>query len=281
MIPRSDPATILRAIAEHRVTYFFGLPVTFQSLLDSPRDGVGDLSSLRMCLAGGDSVPIELQRRFQERLGVAIIEACGMTELIPYSANPIHGLNKAGSIGLPAPGVSVRLVDERGCDVPPGEVGEIVLQSEAMMLGYWQDPEATAAVVRDGWLSTGDMARCDEDGYYWFVGRKKEIIIRGGSNVSPPEVENALYQHPAVREAGVVGAPDAVWGEVVHAFVALHEGTALAEAELKQCVAQQLAAYKVPETIHFLPELPKGPTGKVHRKTLREWAAGGLTPIRG
>jgi long-chain acyl-CoA synthetase len=201
-----------------------------------------------------------------------ILEGSGMTELPPfYSLNPPNA-RKLGSIGRPVPGVSLRLVDEHRRDVPPGDIGEILLKSEALMVGYWQDPEATAAVLQDGWLATGDLARCDEDGYYWFAGRKKEIIIRGGSNISPQEVEAVLVQHPAVRAAGVVGVPDATWGEVVHAYVALREGAAATEAERRQFMGERLAAYKVPEAIHFLAQLPLGATGKVHRKTLREWA---------
>jgi long-chain acyl-CoA synthetase len=158
--------------------------------------------------------------------------------------------------------------------VARGEVGEILVRSEAAMIGYWEDPKATAATIQDGWLRTGDLGQVDEDGYYWFVGRKKEIIVRGGSNISPLEVEEALYQHPAVRETGVVGVPDAALGEVVHAFVALKEGASVTEEALKEFMGTRMAAYKVPERIHFLPDLPKGLTGKIQRKTLREMAAG-------
>jgi long-chain acyl-CoA synthetase len=149
-------------------------------------------------------------------------------------------------------------------------VGEILVQSPGAMIGYWNDPEATAATLQEGWLRTGDLGRVDEDGDYWFVGRKKEIIVRGGSNISPLEVEEALYEHPAVREAGVVGVPDDEWGEVVHAYVALKEGGAVEAAALAQFLAGRLAAYKIPETVFFLPELPKGLTGKIQRKALRD-----------
>jgi long-chain acyl-CoA synthetase len=274
LIPRSDPGTVLRSIAEHEVTFFSGLPLTYQSLIDCPDARTGEFRSLKACLAGGDAAPLELQRRFHETFGITITEGCGMTEVVPYSINPVFGAKKIGSIGPPAPGMSLRLVDDLGSDVPEGEVGEVLVKSEATMIGYWQDPEATAATLQEGWLRTGDLARRDEDGYYWFVGRKKEIIIRGGSNISPVEVEGALYEHPAVREAAVVGVPSPTWGEVVHAYVALQDGTATSEAELQQFLQERLAAYKVPEAIHFLPELPKGTTGKIHRKTLRDRAAG-------
>ncbi|MCG8363555.1 MAG: AMP-binding protein, partial [Pseudanabaenales cyanobacterium] len=169
-------------------------------------------------------------------------------------------------------GMELRLVDDQGRDTPQGKVGEILVKSEAMMAGYWNNPEATKAALTNGWLHTGDLAWMDEDGYYWFVGRKKDIIVRGGSNISPLEVEEILYQHPAIKEAAVIGAPDASWGEVVQAFVALKVGATTTAAKLQAFVGQHLAAYKVPETISFLPELPKGSTGKIHRKTLRDWS---------
>jgi long-chain acyl-CoA synthetase len=140
------------------------------------------------------------------------------------------------------------------------------------MTGYWNNPEATAATLQDGWMKTGDLGYVDTDGYYWFVSRQKEIIVRGGSNISPLEVESVLYQHPAVREAGVIGVPDAHWGEVVHAYVALREGMSVDEAALRAFVAERLSAHKVPEAITFLVDLPKGLTGKIHRKTLKNWA---------
>jgi long-chain acyl-CoA synthetase len=208
-----------------------------------------------------------------DRIGAELTELHGMTEVCPCFTNPVGGPKKTGSIGVPAPGTSARLADDQGNDVPPGEVGEILVKSEATMVGYWADPEATAAALQEGWLRTGDLARRDEDGYYWFVGRKKQIIIRGGSNISPLEVEEALCHHPAVREAGVVGVPDPTWGETVRAYVALKEGEEASEAELRWFVKERIAAYKVPEAILFLPDLPKGLTGKIDRRTLRERAA--------
>jgi long-chain acyl-CoA synthetase len=232
-----------------------------------------------LVLAAGDAVSPELQRRFRQSFGVEIAEAWGMTEIVPGCVNPIAGRNKVGSIGLPAPGVRVRLVDDVGRDALPGEVGEMLVKSEAVTIGYWDDPEATAAALQDGWLRTGDLARVDEDGYYWFVGRKKELIIRGGSNISPLEVEEALYQHPAVREAGVVGVPDLTWGEIIHAYVALKDGSDATEASLKRFLMERIADYKIPEAITLLPALPKGSTGKIHRQTLR--ARAGAVGSRG
>jgi long-chain acyl-CoA synthetase len=270
IIPRPDPERVLRALDRHRATWFLGLPVLCNNLVHCP--GSADLSALRVVVSGGDAVSPELQRRFQESFGVEITELWGMTEIVPGCMNPIAGKNKVGSIGLPAPGVRVRLVDAVRRDALPGEVGEMLVKSEAVTIGYWDDPEATAAALQDGWLRTGDLAREDEDGYYWFVGRKKELIIRGGSNISPLEVEEVLYQHPAVKEAGVVGVPDATWGEIVHAYVALKEGDSATEASLKGFLKERIADYKIPEAITLLPALPKGSTGKIHRQTLRAWA---------
>lgn len=242
------------------------------ALVNWPGAASYDLSRIRACFAGGDAVPTELQRRFKEAFGVDVTEACGTTEVQPYACNPLYGRGKPVSIGMPAPGAKLRVVDPFGRDVAPGEEGEVLVQSPAAMVGHWNDPEATAAILRDGWLGTGDLARVDEDGYYWFVGRKKEIIIRGGSNISPLEVEEALYQHPAIREVGVVGAPSQELGEIVLAFASLKTGAEATELDLKTFLAPRMAAYKIPERIVFVPELPKGLTGKVHRKTLREWA---------
>jgi long-chain acyl-CoA synthetase len=205
--------------------------------------------------------------------GAEIHEGCGMTEVIPYTLNRPGMENRVGTIGRPSVGMELRLVDPSGREVAPGEPGEIEVRSQALMAGYWQDPEATAATIRDGWLRTGDIACVDADGYYRFVGRSKEIIVRGGSNISPLEVEAALYSHPAVREVAVVGVPDPTLGETVRAIVACKEGQSTGSEELRQWAAGHLAAYKVPESFVFLPELPKGPTGKVQRRTLKSWSS--------
>ena len=270
MIPRFEPLLVLDQLQRHSVTIFGALPVILNALVHVPGAAAFNLSSLRACLVGGDAVPTELQRHFKDMFGVDITEGCGMTECQPYSCNPISGRGKTGSIGRPAQDTRLRLVDPFDQDVPQGEEGEVLVQSSGMMIGYWNDPEATADTIHDGWLRTGDLARMDEDGYYWFVGRKKEIIIRGGSNISPLEVEEALYQHPAVREVGVVGQPDATFGEIVAAFIALK--AAATEDDLRQFLAPRMAAYKIPERIYFVPDLPKGLTGKVQRKALKELA---------
>jgi long-chain acyl-CoA synthetase len=275
-----DPCALLRGIEAHRVTSFWLPPVLYAVLVrvaNAPSFNLDsfDLSSLRACICAGDSMPAEIRAQFRETFGRELVEVCGMTEVI-YSCNPPDHRNRPGSIGRALPGVQMRLVDDCGVEVPRGETGEILAQGPCMMHGYWDDPIATAEALRNGWMHTGDLAWEDEDGYYWFVGRKKDIIIRGGSNISPAEVEDALYTHPAVLAAGVVGRPDPLWGQSVCAFVALKPNADTDEETLIAHLRERLAAYKVPETIRIMPSLPIGLTGKIHRQTLRESAVASL-----
>jgi len=228
-----------------------------------------DLSSVLNAGAAGDTVPAVLQGRFQDVFGVQLREGYGLTESNPVTWNPNTDV-RIGSIGLAVPGVEVRIVDRHGHNVPTGETGEILVRSPANCVGYWNDPAATACLFEDGWMHTGDLASRDEDGFYWFKGRLKQLIIRGGSNISPQEVEEALLQHPAVLEAGVVGAPHAIYSEVPVAAVALRACHYVNEDELRAHARTLLADYKVPERIFFIPELPKGLTGKVDRRSLRD-----------
>jgi long-chain acyl-CoA synthetase len=262
-----DFESVLRAYAKWGCTYAMGLPVMFHGLLGAYNAAPQDVASGRFYFCGGDSVPPALQETFEAALG-PICEAYGMTEIAPASWNR-PGDIRVGSIGRPGEGVAFRLLDSHGCDVKPGEVGEICIQGPHLMTGYWQDPDATAAALRDGWFHSGDLGRCDADGFYWFTGRKKEIIVRGGSNISPQEVEAVLYQHPAVREVGVVGRPDHLWGETVAAFVVLRSGHTTTEAELIAFARERLADYKTPESVIFRSELPKSPAGKIQRRALR------------
>jgi long-chain acyl-CoA synthetase len=224
-------------------------------------------------MGGGDCVPLEMQNRFKELFGIVVDELCGMTEVI-YCNQPLNlGQRRAGSIGKPFGDVRIRLEDADGNEVPDGEVGEIVIHSGAVTLGYWNDPENTRLALRGGGMHSGDLARRDDDGYLWFAGRAKDIIIRGGSNISPGEVEDVLYAHPAVYEVGVVGVPCSEMGQRVRAYVALKPGTQATDKELIDWTAKSIAAYKVPESIAFLPALPIGPSGKVVRRALREQAS--------
>jgi long-chain acyl-CoA synthetase len=261
-------AQTLEAYARWGCTYTLGLPVMFEGLVQAQTAAPRDVSSGQFYFCGGDCVSPALQGAFQAALG-PVCEIYGATEIAPIAWNR-PGHVRAGSIGLPGEGIEIRLVDLDGHDTRPGEVGEICVRGPHMMTGYWRDPDATAEAVRDGWFYTGDLARRGPDGYYYFGGRRKEIIIRGGSNISPQEVEASLDEHPAVSEAGVIGCPDAVWGEAVVAYVALRPGLTVTESELICFVRERLADYKTPERILFLAQLPKGPSGKIQRSALRE-----------
>ena len=269
LLTQFDPAAALDAIERFGCTYTTALPAMLLSMVEEQVSRPRTVSTLLKIVAGGDTVPLSLQRRAREVFGVDIREVYGMTESVPLTLNPC-GKVRAGSIGPTVPNISIRVVDLRGCDVEPGQVGEIVVRSPASCLGYWEDPEATASLFDGGWLHTGDLASRDADGYYWFKGRLKQLIIRGGSNISPQEVEEALYLHPAVLEAGVIGSPDPIFGEVPVAFVALREGNDLTEAELIAHTRRLIADFKSPERIVFVDKLAKGLTGKVDRRLLRD-----------
>lgn len=269
LVPRFEAGAVLDTLERRRCTATFGLPVLLQALCREQRERPRDVSTLRTCLAGGDSVPLSLQQEFQHLFGCAIQEGIGMTEGVPICLNR-PGRVRPGSVGEPALDVEVRIVDSSGAPVARGAVGELVFRAPAMMTGYWNEPAATAATIVDGWLHSGDLARQDPDGWYWFAGRKKEIIVRGGSNVAPQEVEDVLLQHVAVLEAGVVGVPDAEYGEAVVAFVTLRAASNCGENELIAFARQRLSDHKVPSRVHFRDALPLGNTGKVSRKSLKE-----------
>jgi long-chain acyl-CoA synthetase len=264
-----DPGAALDLIERFHCTYTLALPAMLQFIAEEQARHPRDVSSLRNVLAGGDTVPVSLQHRVYNLFGTGVREVYGMTESVPVVLNPASAI-RTGSMGLPISGLSILLADLRGREAGEGETGEIRVSSPANCAGYWNDPEATAQLICDGWLRTGDLASRDADGYYWFKGRLKQLIIRGGSNISPQEVEEALYQHPAVMEAGVIGAPDPVYGEVPVAFVAPRAGHVLNEDELRAHAWELLSDYKIPERILFVEALPKGLTGKVDRRYLRD-----------
>jgi len=212
-------------------------------------------------------MPVEVMRQFEEAFGCIVLEGYGLSETSPVASfNHPHAPRKPGSIGTPIEGVDMRLVDKDRQEVPAGEVGEIEIRGHNLMKGYWGRPEATEATIRDGWLATGDMARADEDGYLYIVDRKKDLIIRGGYNVYPREVEEVLYEHPAVAEAAVVGIPHESLGEDIGAAVVLKSGADASPAELSAYVKARLAAYKYPRRVWLTESLPKGPTGKILRR---------------
>lgn len=269
LLPAFQPAAVLDAIERFRCVYALALPAMAHGMCEEQARNPRDTTSLRTLSSGGDSVPVSLQARVQDLFGVALQELYGMTEAAVLIWNPKSAI-RPGSLGLVMPEAEVRIVDLNDCVVPDGETGEIAVRYPGNCIGYWNDPQGTEALLRNGWLHTGDMASRDSGGYYWFQGRKKEIIIRCGSNISPQEVEEALYQHPSVMEVGVIGMPDPILGERVVAFISTRTEDAPSEKELIEYVRQRLADYKTPERILFIDQLPKGPTGKVQRRALKE-----------
>ena len=271
LIPRFDGTKALEIVERDRVTLFEGVPTMFGAMLHSPRAGEIDVSTLEVCVSGGAAMPVELMRAFEERFGCQILEGYGLSETSPVASfNRRDRERKPGSIGLPLAGIEMRVVGADGAEVPRGEVGEIAIRGHNVMKGYWNRPAATAEVLdEEGWFRTGDIGRVDEDGYFFIVDRKKELVIRGGYNVYPREVEDVLYEHPAVREAAVIGIPHDDLGEEVAAAVALKDGAATSAAELRDFVKERVAAYKYPRVVWLVAELPKGPTGKILKREIR------------
>ena len=270
VVSQFEAGPVLDAIARYRGTYMLGMPVMYRALTVAQQARPRDVSSMKHWIASGDTIPPALQRDFVRHCGRPLQEIFGTTETGVIAANWNPGPNHVGSFGRAAPGVEIALTDDNGDPVPFGLDGEMIVRSAANMIGYWSDQVATAAALIDGWFHTGDFAYQDPDGYLWFRGRKKEIIVRGGANVSPQEVESVLYQHDAVREVGVVGVSDVIWGERVVAFVDRRPGRAVTADELIAFMAKRLAAYKMPDEVVFLADLPKNATGKVDRRALRE-----------
>ena len=269
LLPRFDPAHALRIIAGHRVTVFEGVPTMYVALLHQPDRADYDVSTLRMCISGGAALPVEVLRGFEEAFGSAVLEGYGLSETSPVASFNHPGRErKPGSIGTPIRDVEMRVVDNADHEVPQGEVGEIVIRGPNVMKGYWNRADATAEAIRDGWFHSGDLARVDEDGYFRIVDRKKDMIIRGGYNVYPREIEEILYEHPAVAEAAVIGLPHPALGEEVGAAVALKPGAAVSAEELRDYVKGQVAAYKYPRHVWMVDVLPKGPTGKIQKRDI-------------
>ncbi len=269
LIPRFDPAKALEIIQRDRVNLFEGVPTMYGAMLHHPERERFDVSTLKLCVSGGSAMPVELMRGFEQAFGCRILEGYGLSETSPVASfNPPDGVRKPGSIGTPIEGVEMKVVDDEGGEVPQGEVGEIVIRGHNVMSGYWNDSDATDAAIREGWLYTGDMATVDEDGYFFIVDRKKDMIIRGGYNVYPREIEEILYEHPGVMEAAVVAVPHEELGEEVGAAIALKQGADPSAEELRNFVKEQVAAYKYPRYVWFVDELPKGPTGKILKREI-------------
>jgi long-chain acyl-CoA synthetase len=267
LLPRFAPGKALEIIQRDRVGILLGVPTMYTAMLHHPERDAYDASTLELCVSGGAAMPVEVLRGFEAAFGCKVLEGYGLTETCGMATfNRPDRERKPGSIGLPVDGVQMRLVDEQDAEVPRGEVGEIVLRSPHVMKGYFRREEATAEVMRGGWFHTGDMAYVDEEGYYFIVDRKKDMIIRGGYNVYPREIEEVLYEHPAVLEAAVIGTPHEALGEEVAAVVTL-KADASAE-ELRDYVKERVAAYKYPRKVWLVDELPKGPTGKILKREI-------------
>lgn len=272
LLPRFEPETVLQTISQLHPTIFPGAPTMYVALINHKAAAKANLSSINVCVSGSAGLPLEVQEQFESLTGGRLIEGYGLTEASPVThANPLWGTRKIGTIGVPFPDTDAAVIDPAtGEQLPVGELGELVVRGPQVMKGYWNKPEETAKVLRDGWLSTGDLATMDEDGYFTIMDRIKDIIIAGGFNIYPREVEEVLFEHPAVREAAVVGVKDAYRGETVKAFIVLKEGWQVSRSQLDRWCRERLAAYKVPHHYTFRETLPKSMIGKVLRRKLLE-----------
>ena len=270
--PIADPATGEVLIERNQVTFFAGVPTMYAALLNCPERHDFDLSSLRLCVSGGAALPLEILSAFEKEFGSPIIEGYGLSETSPVACfSRVDLERKPGSIGVPIKDDEMRVVDEDGNEVKTGNVGEIQVKGPNVMKGYWNLPDATAAAITpEGWFATGDMGKKDDDGYFFIVDRKKEMIIRGGYNVYPREIEEVLYEHPAVNEAAVIGVPHPELGEEVVAVVSLKEGQSATAEDIRDFCKERLAPYKVPSLVEFRTELPKSQVGKTLRRILVE-----------
>lgn len=273
LLPRFDVKQTLKTIERTRPTMFPGAPTMYIALLNDRDLPKYDLSSINVCISGSAPLPVEVQERFERATGGKLIEGYGLTEASPVTHSNFlwDGERVKGSIGVPWPDTEAKIVSlETGEEVKPGERGELVVRGPQVMKGYWNRPEETEQVLRDGWLYTGDIGYMDERGYFYIVDRKKDVIIAGGYNIYPREVEEVLYEHPSVQEAAVIGVPDPYRGETVKAFVVLRPGKECSEQELDAFMRERLAAYKVPRLYEFRSELPKTAVGKILRRVLVE-----------
>jgi long-chain acyl-CoA synthetase len=270
LVSRFTPEKAFQVLVRDGVTIFEGVPTMYVALLAAAGRLEHDVSGLRVCVSGGAALPVEVLRGFEATFGCVILEGYGLSETSPVASfNHPDRVRKPGSIGTPIRGVRMRVLDDSGHDVASGEIGEIAIQGDNLMKGYWGQPEATAEAIQDGWFRSGDLGRIDDDGYLYIVDRKKELIIRGGYNVYPREIEEVLYEHPEVVEAAVVGIPDASLGEEVGAAVVLGPDATTTAEEIREYVKGQVAAYKYPRHVWLLPALPKGPTGKVLKREIK------------
>jgi long-chain acyl-CoA synthetase len=270
LMARFEPLAAARLIHKHRVKHFGGVPTMYFGLLHHPEIAPEMLASLGYCVSGGSAMPMEVMGTFDRKYGTDILEGYGLSETSPVASFNPPGAKKVGSIGKPIWGVEFRLIDASGQVIDKPDVpGEICIKGHNIMKGYWRRPEATAEAIVDGWFRSGDIAQRDADGYYYIVDRKKDMIIRGGYNVYPREIEEVLYAHPAVLEAAVIGVPHERCGEEVKAVIALKPGTTATADEITAYCKERMAPFKYPREVEFRESLPKGPTGKILKRELR------------
>ncbi|WP_027364169.1 long-chain-fatty-acid--CoA ligase [Desulfotruncus alcoholivorax] len=273
IMPRFEIKQCLELIKQYQPTFFPGAPTMYIAINNYPNVQEYGIDSIKGCISGSAPLPIEVAEKFEELTGGNLVEGFGLSETSPVThCNPVSGIRKAGSIGIPMPDTDCKIVDlETGeKELPPNEIGELCIKGPQAMKGYWNMPEETAKTLRDGWIYTGDIAKMDEDGYFYIVDRKKDMIIAGGFNIYPRDIEEVLFEHPKILEAVVAGVPDPYRGETVKAFIVLKEGQQATEEEIIDYCKNNLAKYKVPKLIEFRTELPKTIVGKVLRRTLRE-----------
>lgn len=270
LLPRFDPAKALEIIARDKVTHMGGVPTMYVALAQFPDRENYDTTSLRRCISGGAALPVEVLRGFEEAYGAMLLEGYGLSETSPAAAfNHADRERKPGSVGQPVDGVELKLIDSDWNEVPEGEDGEIAIKGHNVMKGYFNNPGATEAAMKDGWFRTGDVGRRDADGYYYIVDRAKDMVIRGGYNVYPREIEEVLYTHPAVASAAVIGVPHDIHGEEIAAVIIVKPGFTVAPQEIIEFAKERVAAYKYPRTVRIVDELPLGPTGKVLKREIR------------
>ncbi|MBT2754514.1 AMP-binding protein [Mesobacillus foraminis] len=273
LLPKFDVKTTLKTIQKQRPSLFPGAPTIYIGLLNHPDLGKYDLSSIEACISGSAPLPLEVQQKFEEVTGGKLVEGYGLTESSPVTHSNFLWDQKRvpGSIGVPYPDTDAAIFSlQNGEPLPPGEVGEVGVKGPQVMKGYWNRPEETAEVLREGWLFTGDLGYMDEEGYFYIVDRKKDMIIAGGFNIYPREIEEVLYEHPAVQEVVAAGVPDPYRGETVKAYIVCKEGMSVSEEELNEFARRHLAAYKAPRIYEFRAELPKTAVGKILRRALIE-----------
>jgi len=271
MVPTFDTRRTMEVIQRDKATFMAAVPTMYYWMLTLEDSDKFDLSSLRMAVSGGSAMPVDVFDRFEQRYGIRILEGYGLTETSPIASfTVLEQPNKPGSIGKPIWGVSMKIMKDDSSFAGADEVGEIVIRGHNVMKGYYKKPAATEAAIVDGWLHTGDMAKTDEDGFFYIVDRKKDLIIRGGMNVYPREIEEVIFGHPEVVEVCVIGIPDAARGEEVKAYIVLKKDATVTPEDLQAYCKERMARYKVPKSIEMMDALPKGPTGKVLKRELRE-----------